>query len=247
MTTILLTNDDGYRSEGILALFDALQKIGDVTLIAPEHDQSAVSHSLTMSRPLRVRTIEEKMMAVNGTPADCVAVALGKLMKKKPDLLVSGINNGGNLGDDITYSGTVSAAIEGTMRSIPSIAFSLADKDGDFTAAAQKALWVTKLALQKGVPADTLLNVNIPNKKEVKGVRITRQGRKVWLNGIQETKDPWGNTFYWIGGGEPSYDTSTDTDVYAISNDLLSITPIHLDKTNHEGIFQMKEDWASEL
>jgi len=247
MTTILLTNDDGYDSVGINALLPALQRLGRVVLVAPDRDNSAVSHSLTMNRPLRLKHMQKDRIAIDGTPADCVAIALHKIFKTRPSLLISGINSGPNLGDDISYSGTVSAAIEGTMYSIPSIAFSLTKKEGDYRAAAKIAAQIAAMTLEKGLPENTLLNVNIPADNNIKGVRITRQGRRLWHNAIQETTDPWGEKLLWIGGGSPSTDSADDTDVWAAAKGYISITPIHLDKTNHEGIFQLKEDWAQDL
>lgn len=243
MTTILLTNDDGYLSTGIRALFSALQSVGDVIMVAPDRDNSAVSHSLTMNRPLRVNQVERKIITVDGTPADCVNLGVKKLLSVKPDLLISGINHGPNIGDDISYSGTVSAAIEGTIHSIPSLAFSLGDKKGDFEAAAQFAARLAKLTLDQGLPANTLLNINIPSVKPYDGIKITRQGARKWSDSIQETVDPWGTTLYWIGGGTPVHDSAPDTDVNAITSGFISITPIQLDKTSHEGVLHMKETW----
>lgn len=246
MTTIFLTNDDGIESPGIIALEKALQTLGNVTTVAPDRDNSAVSHSLTMNRPLRVKRYNENKAAIDGTPTDCVAIGLKKIIPAKPDLLVSGINNGPNLGDDISYSGTVSAAVEGTMYSIPSIAFSLAEKNGDFTLPAAIAAQIAEQVLKKGLPENTLLNINFPSCKKAKGIRVTRQGRRLWRDSIQETVDPWGEKLYWIGGGTVLGDSSQDTDVQAIENGYISITPIHLDKTNHEGIFHLKKDWQIE-
>lgn len=248
MTTILLTNDDGYLSKGIRALYTALSAIGDVFMVAPDRDNSAVSHSLTMNRPLRATTIEDNIITVDGTPADCVNLAVKKLLPTKPDLLVSGINHGPNIGDDISYSGTVSAAIEGTIHSIPSLAFSLAEKDGDFEQAALLATKLVNLTLKQGLPANSLLNINIPAQQPYSGIKITRQGTRKWSDSIKETTDPWGTTLYWIGGGTPVHDSSPDTDVNALLNHFISITPIHLDKTSHEGVLHMKKAWPlSEL
>ena len=246
MKTILLTNDDGYDSEGIRAVAKTLRELGRVIMVAPAHDNSAVSHSLTMHRPLRVRQIEKDIIAIDGTPADCVAIGLQKLLDEKPALLVSGINNGPNLGDDISYSGTVSAAIEGTMYSIPSLAFSMAQKTEDYACGALIAAQLAELVLQRGLPENTLLNINIPLGPKAEGIRVTRQGRRLWRDSIQETIDPWGERLYWIGGGSPVADSATDTDVQAIAEGYVSITPIHLDKTNHEGVIHLKKDWQLE-
>lgn len=244
MTSILLTNDDGYNSEGIIALYKALQDIGQVTIVAPDRDNSAVSHSLTMNRPLRVKEIQTDIFAIDGTPADCVAIATNVILKKKPDILVSGINRGPNIGDDISYSGTVSAAIEGTMYSIPSLAFSMIENKENLQKNAQSATQVVAMALEKGLPENTLLNINFPATTIDKGIKITRQGRRLWKDSITETVGPWGRALYWIGGGTPSHDTAVDTDGYAVSEGYISITPIHIDKTNHEGVFQLREEWS---
>lgn len=246
MKTILVTNDDGFESAGIKALSQALAKIGKTITIAPDRDNSAVSHSLTMNRPLFVKENGPDSFAVDGTPTDCVVIGIHKILKTKPDLLVSGINAGPNLGDDISYSGTVSAAVEGTMYSIPSMAVSLAGNSSNYTNAANIAAELATIILDKGLPENTLLNVNIPSGQKMRGVRVTRQGRRLWQNSIQETLDPWGKKFFWIGGGTPIKDSATDTDVHAIEQGYVSVTPIHLDMTNHEGIFHLKDDWQLE-
>ncbi len=246
MKNILVTNDDGIDSPGIKALAQALAKIGQIITIAPDRDNSAISHSLTMNRPLLLKKISPESYSLEGTPTDCVAIGIHKILKTKPDLLVSGINAGPNIGDDISYSGTVSAAVEGTMYSIPSMAVSLAGKELDYSNAAAIAAKMAAIVLTKGLPENTLLNVNIPSDKKIKGIRVTRQGRRLWQDSIQEVYDPWGKMFYWIGGGSPIKDSATDTDVHAIEQGYVSVTPIHLDKTNHEGIFHLKDDWLLE-
>ncbi len=243
MTTILLTNDDGYLSKGIQALYNALGSIGNVIMVAPDRDNSAVSHSLTMNRPLRANRIDETIITVDGTPADCVNLAIKKLLPTRPDILISGINHGPNIGDDISYSGTVSAAIEGTIHLIPSLAFSLSDKTGDFDKAALFAAKLAELTLKEGLASNTLLNVNIPANNTYQGIKVTRQGTRKWNDSIKETTDPWGTTLYWIGGGTPIHDSAPDTDVNALFNHYISITPIHLDKTSHEGVLHMKKAW----
>ncbi len=247
MPLFLITNDDGSHSPGLEALVQALSSQAECLVIAPDRDNSAVSHSLTMNRPLRVTKIRNGFYTLDGTPTDCVAIGLNKIIRKKPDLLVSGINPGPNLGDDISYSGTVSAAVEGTMYGIPSLAISLAgEAPYDFTSAAEIAAKLARLILQKGLPKDTLLNANIPQTDPIKGIKVTRQGRRLWDNAIQETRDPWGRKHYWIGGGTPSPDLSEDTDVYAVNNGFISVTPIHLDLTNHQGIDHLKKEWQLE-
>lgn len=246
MRTILVTNDDGIDSTGIQTLADALKVLGKVIVVAPDRDKSAVSHSLTMHRPLRLKKIAEDRITVDGTPTDCVAIALQKIIPEPPALLVSGINHGPNLGDDISYSGTVAAALEGTMHCIPSMAVSMAAKDGNFEQGAEIAARLAVHVLDQGLPENTLLNINIPAGEMVQGLRITRQGRSLWRDSIQETTDPWGKTLYWIGGGLPVIDSAADTDLHAIANDYVSVTPIHLDKTSHEGVLILKKDWQLE-
>ncbi len=247
MPLFLITNDDGIHSPGLEALVHTLSKQAECMVIAPDRDNSAVSHSLTMNRPLRVTRIKDGFYTLDGTPTDCVAIGLNKIIRQKPDLLVSGINPGPNLGDDISYSGTVSAAVEGTMYGIPSLALSLAgEAPYDFTTAAEIAGKLARQILKQGLPKDTLLNANVPPGDSVRGIKVTRQGRRLWDNAIQETRDPWGRKRYWIGGGTPCPDPGEDTDVYAVSNGYISVTPIHLDLTNHQGIDHLKNEWRLE-
>jgi 5'-nucleotidase len=244
MTTILITNDDGIHSLGIKALQEALQPLGKTIVIAPERDNSAVSHSLTMHRPLKVQQLEEQVYSVDGTPTDCVAIGLKKILSKPPDLLVSGINAGANLGDDISYSGTVSAAIEATMYGIPSIAISVGGPPPlQFGGAMQVAACMAKKVLENKLPEKTLLNINVPSGETYNTIHITKQGRRLWQDAIQETLDPWGNKRYWIGGGTSLTDPEQDTDVYVFAAGNVSITPIQLDLTNHSGITFIQNTW----
>jgi len=216
-------------------------------VVAPDRDNSAVSHSLTMNRPLQVREIAEDAYTVDGTPTDCVVLALGRILGARPELLVSGINAGPNLGDDISYSGTVSAAMEGTMYGIPSLAVSLAGEPPlDFSLAGDLARKMSAKILDNILPINTLINMNIPAGPDFRGIRITRQGRRLWENAIQETEDPWGRRRYWIGGGTPVKDSGEDTDVQAVHDGYVSITPIHLDLTNHSGIDHIRQNWSLE-
>lgn len=247
MRTILVTNDDGIHGPGLLLLRQALSPLGRTIVVAPDRDNSAVSHSLTMTRPLQVREIGEDTYTVDGTPTDCVILALGKILDRKPDLLVSGINAGPNLGDDISYSGTVSAALEGTVYGVPSMAISLAGEAPlDYTLAAELARKMAAKILDHVLPHNTLINMNVPAGNSHKGIRITRQGRRLWENAIQETEDPWGRKRYWIGGGTPVKDSGEDTDVRAIHDGYVSVTPIHLDLTNHSGISHLRKNWSLE-
>jgi len=243
---ILVTNDDGVYAPGIRALFEAVGSLGEALIVAPERDNSAVSHSLTMNRPLRVFELEAQIYTIDGTPTDCVTIAINKILGRKPDLLVSGINPGANLGDDISYSGTVSAAIEGTMYDIPSLAFSLAGTPPyDFEVAAGVAWKLASMALTWHLPAGTLLNINIPPLAagEIKGIRFTRQGRRIYRDAIQETFDPWGRKHYWIGGGTVHWSGGDDTDEQAVRDGYISVTPIQLDLTNHGGRQYLQKHW----
>jgi len=251
MKHILITNDDGIHAPGLQILFKKSRKLGQVTIIAPEHDNSAASHSLTMNRPLRVREIEANVYTINGTPTDCVTIGIGKILPHKPDLVLSGINPGPNLGDDVSYSGTVSAAIEATMLGIPSIAVSLAAESEPlhYETAATFTVKLATMILERGLPKDTLLNVNIPNitPDKIKGLAFTRRGRRLYDDAIKEIYDPWGKKHYWIGGGTPSFDTGEDTDSAAISVNKISITPMHLDPTNYEALKILQKDWTDLL
>jgi len=247
MKSILITNDDGIHSPGIEALKQPMSELGKSIIVAPDRDNSAVSHSLTMNRPLRLIQLAEDHYTIDGTPTDCVAVALKKILPRQPDLLVSGINTGANLGDDISYSGTVSAAIEGTMYSIPSMAISVAGEPPyDFRSAIKIARYMARKIMHNSLPKNTLLNINVPSGNSYKSIKVTRQGRRLWQNAIRETLDSGGNKHYWIGGGTAVPDLEKDTDVHAIANGHVSITPIQLDLTNHEGIHYLKEKWQLE-
>jgi len=247
MKTILITNDDGIHSPGILALQQAMTEIGHTIVIAPDRDNSAVSHSLTMNRPLKIHKLKEDFYMIDGTPTDCVAVGLKKILEIQPDLLVSGINAGANLGDDISYSGTVSAAIEGTMYGVPSMALSVGGEPPyDYRAAKQIATCMARKILQNSLPENTLLNINIPSGSVYQKIRVTRQGRRLWENSIHETLDPRGSKHYWIGGGTALTDLGEDTDVHVFASGNVSITPIQLDLTNHTGITYLKEKWRLE-
>lgn len=243
---ILVTNDDGVYAPGIRALHEAVSSLGEAVIVAPERDNSAVSHSLTMNRPLRVVKLESQIHTIDGTPTDCVTIAINKILRSKPDLLVSGINPGPNLGDDISYSGTVSAAIEGTMYGIPSLAFSLGGNPPyDFEVAAAVAWKLASMALAMRLPPNSLLNINIPPLPAgaIQGIRFTRQGRRRYRDAIQETFDPWGRKHYWIGGGTAHWSGGDDTDEEAIRSGCISVTPIQLDLTNHDGLEYLARQW----
>ena len=240
--TILVTNDDGIDSPGIQILAETLKTLGRVYVVAPDKECSAMAHSLSLHRPLSVDTIREGYFAVDGTPADCVNVAVCHLLPERPNLIASGINKGGNMGEDITYSGTVSAAFEGAFYGIPSFAISLVSKDDfRFRTAASFALRVARFILKNRLPKDTFLNINVPNLDEdgVKSYMITKQGRRVYGDGVVEEIDPEGQKYYWIRGHR-GIESMKGTDFEAVSNRHISITPLHLDLTDYSCFEEMK-------
>jgi 5'-nucleotidase len=241
---ILITNDDGIHAEGIKALENALRGIGDVFVVAPESEMSGASHSLTLSRPLRIRQIDEGHWTVDGTPTDCVTVALNRILppEQRPHICVSGINHGANLGDDATYSGTVAGALESTILGVPGIAFSLAvSRNQDFTASAKIAKQMTERAIKEGLPDGTLLNINVP-KGEPKGIRVTKQGFKDARPIISEHTDPRGKLYYWIGEERNGFHAEGGTDFEAIDEGFVSVTPMRSDLTNHRAI-EILQNW----
>lgn len=248
---ILLTNDDGVHAPGLRQLFAGLAQTGETVIVAPDRDNSAVSHSLSLNRPLMVKELEDHIFAINGTPADCVTIGIEKVLPRRPDLVISGINAGANLGHDISYSGTVSAAKEGTIRGVPSMALSIAGRGPyHFDTGLQCARLLAELILINGLPCDCYLNINIPNLKpsEISGLKITRQGRRVYENALQELSDPWGRPCFWIGGGSPSLEQECGTDSFETEkNNFISITPIHLDLTNYEALDSLQEAWGNRL
>ena len=235
---ILITNDDGIHSEGIEALETAMNEIGEVYVVAPASEMSGASHSLTLERPLRIRQIDDRHWTVDGTPTDCVTLALNRILTdgERPDICVSGINHGANLGDDATYSGTVAGAMEATILGVPGLAFSLvATRTHDFTESARVAIEVTRKALADGLPEWTLLNVNIP-KGTPKGIRVTRQGFKEAKPVISEHTDPRGKLYYWIGEVRAGFRAEGGTDFEAVDEGYVSVTPMRSDLTNHAAI-----------
>ena len=236
---ILVTNDDGIHSPGLTALAEALAALGEVWVVAPDRERTAVAHAVTLHKPLRVQKLAPRTFSVNGTPVDCVNLALLKVMPKPPAVVVSGINKGVNFGDDVLYSGTVSAAMEGTILGIPSIAVS---QEGQqtfrFSVGAEYAARVVRLVLEHGLPDETLLNVNVPDRSQssIKGVRVTCLSRRRFDNPIIEKLDPHGRKYYWIAGTRISWSRSHDADHEAIQEGRVSITPIRLDSTDHEAM-----------
>jgi 5'-nucleotidase len=248
MFTFLLTNDDGYFSEGIRALRSVLKQIGRVVCVAPDRNLSGVGHSLTFNSPLRVRRIEEDFWTViGGTPADCIHFGYYLVLEgKKPHMVCSGINDGPNLGEDITYSGTVSGAMEGRILGIPSIAFSVFGReDIDFTQVADVAKQVVLKALEEGMPEDTYLNVNIPHlrKEEIKGFLITKQGRRSYKEKVLKLSDPHGKPIYWITAEQFGWMLEEGTDYWAVYHGYVSITPLQLDMTNYRALEELKSSW----
>ena len=249
MQKILVTNDDGIHSPGIVALAEALEVIGDVTVVAPAHEMSAASRSLTLARPLRVDRIDDRHFAVDGTPADCVTLAMNLIFDgDAPVLVVSGINKGGNLGEDVTYSGTVAGALEASVYGLPGIAVSLVQRiNFDFAAAAQFAVELSRLVLDDGLPQGTVLNVNVP-PGPVQGVRVTRQGSKIIRPNVTTGTDPRQRKYYWIGEESLTWNEEIGTDYEALGQGLVSITPLHSDLTDHRTLERLKSlGWQTAL
>jgi 5'-nucleotidase len=244
---ILCTNDDGYRAVGLRTLAGVARELGDVEIVAPDREQSASSHSLTMHFPLRAHRIEEAVQAVDGTPTDCVALAVGELLGARPDFVLSGINHGPNMGEDVLYSGTVAGAMEATILGIPAVAFSYVGRDPAAIEAYAPLLsrLIPQLIGRGGFPGETtLLNVNLPaiDPAEVRGVKVTRLGRRVYTDSITRANDPSGREFFWIGGGGVKWESDEGTDFQAVEDGYVSVTPLHLDLTNHKLLAEV-EQW----
>lgn len=245
---ILLSNDDGISAPGLYALYESMKSVGDVQVVAPESEQSAVGHAITLKNPLRTFQFKRNGnffgIAVSGTPADCIKIALAELLERKPDLVVSGVNQGNNTGVDIIYSGTVSAATEGAINGIPSIAVSLTSfTSREFDTAAEFARKVALSVLEKGLPNSTFLNINVPSLKpdEIKGVLWTRQGLSRYVEKFIQRIDPKGRPYYWMGGNKVGIGEELDTDDRAIMEGYISITPIHYDLTDHESLKKLSK------
>jgi 5'-nucleotidase len=240
---ILVCNDDGIGAAGLRVLVDSLRSLGEVVVVAPDRERSAAGHSLTLNRPLRASHLDEGWYSVDGTPTDCITLAVMGLLPRRPQLVAAGINHGSNMGDDVTYSGTVASALEATLQGIPAFAMSLAGVgEYDFRGAGAFARHLAEAILARGLPADTLLNVNVPNlpPEAIRGVAVTRQGRRVYSETVVRKIDPRGKTYYWIGGTEPTWERLGDTDYDAVSSGRISVTPLHLDLTNHRAIEGLK-------
>lgn len=244
---ILISNDDGVHAPGLAILAKALAQIAEVTIVAPDRDRSGASNSLTLQQPLRLRYFDDGVISVQGTPTDCVHLALTGLLgeDKLPDMVVSGINAGSNLGEDVFYSGTVAAAMEGRFLGIPAIAFSIAGNEPMYySTAAEVAKRLVTLLYEKPIPAKTILNVNIPDVAfdDLKGYEVTRLGTRHNADRMMPSKDPRGHTIYWIGSSGKEDDAGKGTDFYALSQQQVSITPLQLDLTHHTAKDQI-EDW----
>jgi 5'/3'-nucleotidase len=235
---VLVTNDDGYRSEGIHALAGALRRLGDVTIVAPVEEASAIGHALTLRRPLRLEPVKEGVYAVDGTPTDCVNVAITQVFSGElPDLVVSGINKGYNLGDDITYSGTVAGALEGALLGIPSLAVSLRATRGDydFSFAARAAAVLADAMLRSPLPPRTFLNVNVP-KGQPRGYRTTVQAKRNHITSVAERQDPKGRSYFWIEEGQNEWEPHDKSDYQAVRDGYVSVTPLHPDLTAYSAL-----------
>lgn len=251
--TILVTNDDGVDADALGPLIDALSAVGEVQTIVPDRNASGTSHSITLYRPLRVEQTKlrtgQSAYVTDGSPTDCVRLGVLGFLREKPALVVSGINRGANLGDDITYSGTVAAAMEGILADLPSIAISLAytGGDADYGPAAQFAAVLAKNILDRGFEPDALLNVNVPAlpKGKIVGVEVTRLGKRVYRDQLIERLDPYGNPYYWVGGPAVSEEAEPGTDVHAVREGKISVTPIHLDLTSPRLVEELAAwDWG---
>ncbi len=249
---ILVTNDDGVDAPGLLALQKALQRVGEVTVFAPDHNWSAAGHTRTMHKPLRLSqtTLLDGTLAytTTGAPSDCVALVILGILDHHPDLVVSGINQGANVGHDITYSGTTAAAMEAVIFGIPALAVSLDSyQSHDFAYAARFAARLAKTVLERGLPPDTFLNVNVPAvpQAEIGGVKITRLGQRVYRDRLVERQDPRGRNYYWIGGEPPGGVPEEGTDIWALANNHISVTPLHLDMTEYQMMEDLKQ-WGLE-
>jgi 5'/3'-nucleotidase len=242
MGRILVTNDDGYRSDGIRALADALGPLGEVTIVAPTEEASAIGHALTLRHPLRLEPIDDRTFAVDGTPTDCVNIAVTQVFGGLPALIVSGINKGWNLGDDITYSGTVAGALEGALLGVPSIAVSIRATRGayDFSHAARAAATLAEAILRQPLPSRTFLNINVP-KGPPKGYRVTVQARRNHVTSVAERHDPKGRPYYWIEEGQNEWEPHDRSDYQAVRDGYISVTPLQPDLTAYHVLAALED------
>jgi 5'-nucleotidase len=242
---ILLSNDDGYAAQGLVSLADALRPFVELTVVAPERNRSGASNSLTLERPLRIARAPNGFIKVDGTPTDCVHLAITGLLDREPDMVFAGINHGANLGDDVIYSGTVAAATEGRFLGLPAVAISLSGNNPThFSTAAHVATNLLRRLQQQPLPADTILNVNVPDipLSMLRGYRATRLGQRHKAEPVVKTLDPRGREIYWVGSAGPEQDAGEGTDFYAVRNHYVSVTPLQIDLTRYESV-PMLADW----
>jgi 5'-nucleotidase len=248
---ILVSNDDGILAPGLALLADVCQTVGKVTVVAPDREQSGTSHSLTMHRPLRPGRRPDGSFQVDGTPTDCVLLAIGTLMPERPDFLFSGVNHGPNMGEDVLYSGTVAAAMEGVTLGVPSVAISFAGPGSDLETLNSYretlARLVRRIVEVKGFPPETLLNINLPpcGAPDVQGVRVTTLGSRYFSESLTRMKDPWGREIFWIGGGSIHWTGGAQSDHHAVAERFISITPLHMDLTNYD-LLEAVRGWSLE-
>jgi 5'-nucleotidase len=248
--TILVSNDDGILAPGLALLADACREVGQVTVVAPDREQSGTSHSLTLHHPLRAARTRDGAFQVDGTPTDCVLLAIGALMPERPGFVFSGVNHGPNMGEDVLYSGTVSAAMEAVTLGVPGIAFSFAGRDPELLQSYRDTLVriIKRITSIENFPPETLLNINLPrlHASEIKGLRITKLGSRFFSESITRMKDPWGREVYWIGGGDVTWTTDPESDHAAVKEGYISVTPLHMDLTNYDW-FERVREWALEF
>jgi len=245
---ILISNDDGYRAEGLVCLARHLRALGDVVIVAPERNRSGASNSLTLDSPLRVTRAEPDVYFVNGTPTDCVHLAVTGLLDEEPDMVVSGVNDGANLGDDVLYSGTVAAATEGRFLGLPAIAVSLVNRGGgNFEAAAAVAARLIGRLIEQPLPEDTILNINVPDLPyaDLGSPVATRLGNRHRAEPVVRSRDPRGRQIYWVGAAGPEADAGPGTDFYAVANGAVSVTPLQVDLTRHRALDDLAR-WLDE-
>lgn len=245
---MLISNDDGVYAPGLAMLYHSLLGIGSVKVIAPDRDRSGSSNSLTLIKPIRSRELENGFISVDGTPADCVYLGLRGLLTEQPEMILSGINAGENLGDDILYSGTVAAAMEGRFLGYPAMAISLAGDHDQYASAGKVVQVLVRKIMQSPLAPDTILNINVPNLpyEKIKGYKVTRLGRRHPSASMIQDKDPRGNKIYWVGAVGKEQDAGEGTDFHAINNGYVSITPLHIDFTHYKGFDDLKH-WAENL
>ena len=241
---ILLSNDDGYQAPGLAALAEELSKLAEIDVVAPERNRSGASNSLTLELPIRANTTANGFVSVDGTPTDCVHLAITGLLEQEPDMVIAGINNGANMGDDVLYSGTVAAATEGRFLGLPAIAISMVSHNPDhYETGAKVAADLVNRLQKEPLPSDTILNVNVPDMpyEKLEGVRATRLGHRHKAEPVIKSRDPRGKMIYWVGPAGPEQDAGPGTDFFAIRNGFVSVTPLQIDLTRHSAIDSLKQ------